>query len=39
MLTDLARVFTREVYYGYCLPRFCNEIAIIRDAVHTELIN
>ena len=33
------RVFTREVYYGYCLLRFRNEIAVIRDAVYTEQIN
>ena len=36
---NLARVFTRKVYYGYCLPRFRNQIAVIRDAVYTELIN
>ena len=33
------RVFTREVYYGYCLPRFPYQTAIIRGAVYTELIN
>ena len=33
-------MFSREsVYYGYCLPRFRNLIAVIRDAVYTELIN
>ena len=32
-------VFSRErfKYYGYCLPRFRNLIAVIRDAVYMEL--
>ena len=36
---SLALVFTRKVYYGYCLRKFRNYIGVFGDAVYTELIN